>query len=92
MIFLKGLWHGLKVMAIAGYWLMTIYFVWSALILLSRDWRPAVALLLMVAGLFPLRGVLARRMKSPGMGYVAAFAVYLAVFVIMYLHTGAAAH
>ncbi len=90
MIFLKGLWHGAKVMAIAGYWLLTVYFVWAALILLGRDWRPALALLLMVAGLFPLRGVLARRVKSPGVGYVAAFVVYMAVFIVMYLRTAPA--
>lgn len=84
MIFLKGLWHGVKVLAAAGYWLLSLYFIWAALILLGRDWRPAVALVLMVAGLFPLRLVLARRLNSPGAGYVVAFVIYMAVFVAMY--------
>ncbi len=84
MIFLKGLWHGLKVVATAGYWLLSLYFVWAALILLGRDWRPAAALLAMVAGLFVARLGLGRAIKSPGAAYVAAFAIYMVVFVFMY--------
>ncbi len=85
MIFLKGLWHGLKVVATAGYWLLSLYFVWAALILLGHDWRPAAALLAMVAGLFAARIGLGRAVRSPGAAYVAAFAIYMAVFVFMYL-------
>lgn len=85
MIFLKGLWHGLKVLATAGYWLLSLYFVWAALILMGRDWRVALALVALVAGLFVARIGVGRRLKSPGAAYVAAFVIYMAVFVVMYL-------
>ena len=85
MIFLKGLWHGVKVLSTGGYWLLSVYFVWAALILLGRNWPAALGLLVMVAGLFTARLGLGRVLKSPGAGYAIAFAVYCAVFVFMYL-------
>ncbi len=85
MIFLKGLWHGLKVVATGGYWLLSVYFIWAALILLGQKMQAGLALLVMVAGLFAARIGLSRVLKLPGVGYVAAFAVYTAVFVFMYL-------
>ena len=87
MIFLKGLWHGVKVLSIGGYWLMTVYFLWAALILLGTSWQAALALLLMVVAVFTLRIVAGRRLKSPGAAYAGAFAVYMIVFIAMYAQT-----
>ncbi len=85
MIFLRGLWHGVKVVATGGYWLLSVYFVWAALLLMGRKLQLGLALLLMVAGLFVARIGLGRVTKSPGLAYVITFAAYAAVFVFMYL-------
>lgn len=84
MLLLKGLWHGLRVAAAAVYWVMSIYYVWVALIFLGRNGLAALGVILLVAALYAMRFVLRRRLKDGGAGDVIAASVYLAVMVWLY--------
>ncbi len=86
MIFLNGLWHGLKVISTGLYWLGTLYFVWAAFIAMRQSQALGWAMLLMVAGVFVGRIYAGRVFKSPGAAYVGAAAIYAAAFAWLAMH------
>ena len=90
MILFQGLWHALKVVSAAMFWLMTIALVWAGLALMGSDSHWAWTDIAVVIGLFAARGLIAPRFVSAGTSYVIAFAAQIVFLVVaaMITHYG----
>ncbi len=91
MIFLNGVWHGLKVVCIALYWLLSFCLVWAGFALMGTAPRWGWANFAVVLVLFAARGF-SRRYVSPGVGYVVSVGlifIYFAVAATLTGYTGA---
>jgi hypothetical protein len=80
MTFLRGLWHGLKVTGVAVYVVLTVYFLWSGLIMFGHGlgW----ACFAVVLAVFAIRGLSVNRGLSRGASYVLAAGLYLLVLFV----------
>ncbi len=74
MIFLQALWHSVKIVTTAGYWLLTLLFVWAGLAQLTSRWGWAC--FACVLAIFAARGLIARRITGPDVANVLACAAY----------------
>jgi hypothetical protein len=81
-MFLKAMWHMLKVVSAAGYWLLTVGLVWGGIAALGSQPALGWALIILVAGLFAVRVYVGGRFVPAGTAYVMAFAAYIAVLVV----------
>lgn len=78
MTFLRGLWHGLKVLGAALYALLTLGLVWAGLVQLGSAPRWGWTCLAVVLFVFAARGLIVNRGVDKGAGYVIAAGLYLA--------------
>jgi len=85
MLFLAGLWHMIKVMSAAGYWLLSIGLLWAGFILMGSDPRWGWACFSCVLAVFALRGLVTRNMPKGGGNVLAClcFGLFLAVAAIV---------
>ena len=81
MIFLQGLWHSLKVVCGAGYWLLTILLVWAGFAQLGTAPQWGWACFAVVLAVFAGRGMISKRYVEPATSYIIACGAY-AVFLI----------
>lgn len=81
-MFLQALWHMLKVISVAGYWLLSIGLVWGGIAALGAQPALGWALIILVAGLFAVRIYVSGRFIPGGTAYVMAFVVYLTVLLV----------
>ncbi|MGA9658410.1 MAG: hypothetical protein WBQ60_04835 [Asticcacaulis sp.] len=88
MIFLQGLWHSLKVVGVAVYWLLFIGLVWAGFAQLGSQPQWGWACFGMVLAVFAARGLIARRLVSPGASYVLGCAAFIAFFTAAWMITG----
>ncbi len=81
MMFLAGLWHSLKVISIALYWLLSVCFIWAGFAQMGTSPSWGWACIACVLTLFVARGLTARRIDS-GLSYVlacAGFGLFMAL-------------
>ena len=88
MMLLQGLWHALRVVSAAMFWLMTIGLVWAGLALMGSDSHWGWADIAVAAGLFAARGLITPRFVSPRASYVIGFAAQVVFLVIAAVLTG----
>ena len=77
MTFLRGLWHGLKVLGVALYAILTLGLVWAGLAQLGSAPRWGWACLAVVLAVFAARGLIHNRGVEKGASYVIAAGLYL---------------
>jgi len=82
MILVQGLWHALKVVSAAMFWLMTIAFVWAGLALMGSDSHWGWTDLAVAIGLFAARGLVAPRFVTAGASYVLGFGAQIVFLII----------
>lgn len=88
MMLLRGLWHTLKVMSAALFWLLTIAFVWAGLALMGSDSRWGWTDIAVAIGLVAARGLITPRFVPPAAAYVIGFGVQIAFLLIAAWITG----
>lgn len=88
MILLQGLWHALKVVSAAMFWLMTIGLIWAGLALMGSDSHWGWTDIAVAVGIFAGRGMIAPRFVSAGVSYVIAFAAQTVFLVVAAMITG----
>ncbi|MBW8880168.1 MAG: hypothetical protein JF615_01740 [Asticcacaulis sp.] len=88
MMLLQGLWHTLKVVSSAMFWLMTFALVWAGLALMGSDSRWGWIDIAVAAGLFAGRGMITPRFVPGGAAYVIGFAAQIAFLMIAAAVTG----
>lgn len=82
MTFLRGLWHGLKVLGAALYAVLTVGLVWAGLAQLGSAPRWGWACLAVVLAVFAARGLIHNRGVEKGASYVVAAGAY-GVFLLI---------
>jgi choline-glycine betaine transporter len=82
MTFLRGLWHGLKVLGAALYAILTIGLIWAGLAQLGSAPRWGWACLAVVLAVFAARGLIHNRGVEKGASYVIAAGAYLAFLLL----------
>lgn len=89
MIFLQAMWHSVKVISVALYWLLMVCFVWAGFAQLGSEPRWAWGCFACVLGVFAGRGLLInRRLVSPAQGYVLGCGVFLVFMLVAGYVTG----
>lgn len=86
-MFLQGLWHGLKVVSVGLYWLLTLGIVWAGFVLMGTRSGWGWGNIAFALALFAARGYSARWLKD-GVSYVAACGVIGVYFIVAAALTG----
>lgn len=87
MIFLQAMWHSLKVLSAALYWLLLVCLVWAGLAQMGTAPRWGWACLGVVLAVFAGRGLLLRRFSS-GVRDVAGCAAFFVFMAVAWIATG----
>ncbi len=88
MMLVQGVWHALRVVSAAMFWLMTIGLVWAGLAMMGSDSHWGWADLAVATGIFAARGLISPRFVPVGASYVIGFAAQLIFLMIAALLTG----
>ncbi|WP_443750291.1 hypothetical protein [Asticcacaulis solisilvae] len=88
MMLFQGLWHALKVVSAAMFWLMAVALVWAGLALMGSDSHWGWTDIAVAIGLVAARGMISPRFVPGGASYVIGFAAQIVFLVIAAVLTG----